>query len=91
MRIACEYVDRMATLYVRNVPKDIHQALQAKAAMSGSTLSDFLRAELAIIAQRPSICELRKRLRQREPVCLKPTAAEVIREWRDQGLPKQTL
>ena len=85
MHIACEYVGRMANLQVRNVPKDIHQALKAKAAMNGSTLSDFLRAELAIIAQRPTARELRERLRQREPVQLKPAAAEVIREWRDRG------
>ena len=73
----------MANLQVRNVPEDIHQALKAKAAMNGSTLSDFLRMELAMIAQRPTARELRERLRQREPVHLKPTAAEVIREWRD--------
>ena len=85
MHIACRYRDHMANLQVRNVPEDIHEALKAKAAMNGSTLSDFLRTELAIIAQRPTTRELRERLRQREPVQLKPTAAEVIREWRDRS------
>ena len=75
----------MANLQVRNVPEDILQALKAKAAKNGSTLSDFLRAELAIIAHRPTTRELRERLRQREPVRLKPTAAEVIRDWRDRS------
>ena len=83
MHIACKYVDHMPTLQVRNVPDDIHQALKAKAAMNGVTLSDFLRAELARIAQRLTMRELRERLRQREPVHLKPTAAEVVREGRD--------
>ena len=85
MHIAYDYVCHMANLQVRNVPEDIRQALKAKAAMSGLTLSDYLRAELATIAQRPSRRELRERLRQREPVRLKPSAAEVIRAWRDQS------
>ena len=83
MHMARKHADHMPNLQVRNVPDDIYQALKDKAAMNGSTLSDFLRAELVIIAQRPSMHELRERLRQREPVHLKPTAAEVIRERRD--------
>ena len=75
----------MPNLHVRNVPDDIYQALKAKAAMNDCTLSEFLRAELAIIAQRPTTPELRKRLLQRDPVHMKPTAAEVIREWRNRA------
>ena len=85
MNVAYEYFDHMATIQVRNVPKYIHEALKAKAAMNGLTLSDFVRAELAVIAQRPASDEFRDRLRQREPLLLAPTAAEVIREWRDRS------
>ena len=85
MHVACEYGERMPNLQVRNVPENLHQALKAKAAINGSTLSDFLRIELEKIAQRPTMGELRERLRRREPVQLKPTAAEAIRELRDRG------
>ena len=56
--------------------------LKAKAAAEGSSLSDFVLAELEMIAKRPTPREFRRRLRKREPVHLSPTAAEVIRELR---------
>ena len=48
-------------------------------------MSVFVLAELEQIAKRPTLRELRKRLRRREPVQLSPTAAEVIREVRERG------
>ena len=51
--------------------------------MEGSSLSDFVLAELKQIAERPTLRELRLRLRQREPVHLTPTVAEAIRELRE--------
>ena len=85
MHIACEYGGRMPNLQVRNVPEHLHQVLKAKAASDGSTLSDFLRTELEKIAQRPTVGELRERLRLREPIHLRPTAARAIRELRDRS------
>ena len=73
----------MPNLQVRNVPTELHRALKAKAAMEGSSLSDFVLAELEKIALRPTPRELRERLRQRRAVHLNPTAAEIIRERRD--------
>ena len=73
----------MPNLQVRNVPEDLHRALKAKAATEGSSLSDFVLSELEKIAKRPTLRELRHRLRQREPIHLSPTAAEAIRELRD--------
>ena len=72
----------MPNLRVRNVPEPLHRVLKAKAAAEGSSLSDFVLAELELIAKRPTPSELRRRLRKREPVHLNPTAAEVIRELR---------
>ena len=73
----------MSNIQIRNVPEDLHRALKAKAAIEGSSLSEFLLAELEQIAVRPTLRELRERLRRRESVRLSPTAAEVIREVRE--------
>ena len=73
----------MPNIQVRNVPEDLHRALKAKAATAGSSLSDFVLAELVQLAKRPTLGELRERLRRREPVDLRPTAADVIREARE--------
>jgi uncharacterized protein (DUF1778 family) len=73
----------MPNLQVRNVPPELHRALKAKAAVEGSSLSDFVLAELEKLAQRPTPRELRERLRRRSAVHLNPTAATVIRERRD--------
>lgn len=73
----------MPNIQVRNVPEDLHRALKAKAATAGSSLSDFVLAELVQLAKRPTLGELRERLRRREPVDLRPSAADVIREVRE--------
>lgn len=52
------------TVQVRDVPDDVHRALKARADRAGLSLSEFLRAELAIIASRPSPEELMERLRR---------------------------
>jgi hypothetical protein len=47
------------------------------------SLSDFLLAEIRQLAERPSLEELRERLHRREPVKLKVSAAQAVREERD--------
>ena len=73
----------MPNLQVRNVPEDLHRTLKAKAASEGLSLSDFVLSEVEKVAKRPTPRELRERLRRRDPVHLRPSAAEVIRELRD--------
>ncbi len=51
----------MPNLQVRNVPVELHRALKAKAAMEGTSLSDFVLAELERVAFRPTSRELRER------------------------------
>jgi len=70
-------------IQVRNVPDTVHRTLKARAAMAGMSLSDFLLTEIRQIAERPTIGELRERLRRREPVALKTSAARTVREERD--------
>lgn len=73
----------MPTLRVRNVPTEIHRVLKAKAAIEGSSLSDFVLAELEKLAMRPTPREFRELLRTREPVHLDPQPADIIREMRE--------
>jgi plasmid stability protein len=70
-------------IQVRNVPDDVHRTLKARAALAGMSLSDFLLTEMQQIAERPTIGELRERLRGREPVRLKTSAARAVRQERD--------
>jgi len=70
-------------IQVRHVPAALHRRLKSRAALAGMSLSDYLLAELRIIAERPSLTELRERLRQREPVTLPIAAATAVREERD--------
>jgi len=70
-------------IQIRHVPDTIHRTLKARAAMAGMSLSDYLLRELRMIAERPSMEEMRKRLQQREPVVLPESAADAIRAERD--------
>jgi hypothetical protein len=70
-------------IQIRNVPDALHRTLKARAAMAGMSLSDYLQQELRLIAERPTIEEMRKRLRQRKPVILPISAAEMVRAERD--------
>jgi len=47
--------------------------------MAGMSLSDYLIREIRLLAERPTMEELRRRVAQREPVNLPISAAEIIR------------
>jgi len=70
-------------IQVRNVPDALHRTLKARAAMAGMSLSDYLLAEIREIAERPTLNEMRERLRRQEPVVLSTPAARAVREERD--------
>ena len=71
MRRACNYVQSMSRMIqIRNVPDSIHRTLKSRAALAGMSLSDYLLKELRLIAERPTMEEMRRRLQQREPVVL---------------------
>jgi hypothetical protein len=48
------------------------------------SLSDFIKRELQRVAERPSMEEWLQRTRETRPVATKRTAADVIREMRDE-------
>ena len=78
------YVSSMSKMIqIRNVPDSLHRKLKARAATEGMSLSDYLMAELKNSAERPTLRELRKRLRNRLPVTPRVAPAEVVREERE--------
>ena len=70
-------------IQVRNVPDSLHRKLKGRAAVAGQSLSDFLLAELARVAARPTREEMLTRIHARSRVRLKTPAATIIREERE--------
>jgi antitoxin FitA len=84
MRATCFYAERMPRMIqVRNVPDSLHRTLKSQAALAGMSLSDFLLAEIRRLAERPTIAELRERLRRRSAVAGTVSAVEAVRWERD--------
>jgi plasmid stability protein len=70
-------------IQVRNVPDSVHRTLKAQAALAGMSLSDFLLAEIRDVAERPTMAEMRERLRRRSRIAGPASAAEAVRRERD--------
>jgi antitoxin FitA len=73
-------------IQLRNVPDFLHRRLKARAAMARMSLSDYLLAEIKEVAEKPTLVELRERLRARKPVSVPIDSARLIREERDTGI-----
>jgi len=71
-------------IQVRDVPESVHSILKARAATEGMSLSDFIKRELAHVAERPTMREWLERTQQAKPIPMKQTAAQIIRELRDE-------
>jgi antitoxin FitA len=56
----------MAAITIRSVPEDTRDELAARAARSGRSLQEYLRAELIELARRPDPAELIERVRERK-------------------------
>jgi hypothetical protein len=67
----------------RNAPAPFHRQLKASAARAGVSLADYLGGEIRPHAERPTIEQLRARLRERAPVASSLTPAQAIRDERD--------
>ena len=73
----------MKMIQIRNVPDSLHRTLKSRAALEGMSLSDYLRAEIERVAQRPTVDEMRRRLAARAPVIPTQRAADAVRAERD--------
>ena len=82
----CLYASDMSKMIqVRDVPEHLHGTLKSRAAREGMSLSDFIKRELERVAKRPTAQEWLERTQQAKPIPTKRTAAQVIRELRDEG------
>jgi hypothetical protein len=83
---ACFHVVSMTTMVqIRNVPEALHRRLKSRAALAGMSLSDYLLGEIRQLAERPTIDELRERLRSRAETALSVPPSEAVRAERDRG------
>lgn len=55
----------MANVLVRDLPDDVHAALQQRAGRHGQSLQQYLTQELTRIARRPSLSEVLDRIERR--------------------------
>jgi antitoxin FitA len=70
-------------IQIRNVPEALRRTLKARAALAGMSLSEYLLAEIRRIAERPTLEEMRERLRRCSAVDPAVTPEQVVREERD--------
>jgi plasmid stability protein len=68
---------------IRDVPEDVHRTLKVRAVQGGTSLSEYLRGQLELIAARPTPEEIRARLASRSPASVGDPPAAVIRQRRD--------
>jgi antitoxin FitA len=68
---------------IRNVPEALHRQLKSRAALAGMSLSDYLLSEIRQVAERPTINELRARLRSRAETVPSVLPAEAVRAERE--------
>src|SRR5690606_24621083 len=84
MFITCLYalsMDKM--IQIRNVPRELHATLKARAALAGTSFSDYRLAELRRVATRPGREEMQARLAGRAPVAPGEQPAAAVRAERD--------
>jgi antitoxin FitA len=86
MYCTCDTVQHMSKMIqIRNVPEELHRKLKVRAAERGTSLSDFLLAEIEEIADRPTVAELMDRLAVEEPVDVDEPPEVTIRRLRETG------
>jgi plasmid stability protein len=71
------------TIQIRNVPDDVHGELRARAAASGSSLSDYALAELTRVARRPRVADVLERAAARGDWVDVDEIVAAVRETRD--------
>jgi len=83
MQIACDKVQRMPHVQIRNMPEDMHRTFKVRAAKKGMSLSEYLLSELRPIAELPTVEEWVEEVRSKPLVHLDVSAADIIREERE--------
>ncbi|MHC4960120.1 MAG: FitA-like ribbon-helix-helix domain-containing protein [Planctomycetota bacterium] len=69
-------------IQIRNVPDKVHRRLKSRAALAGTSLSDYVLRELRRIAELPTREEVLARLPHLDDA-LSPAPADLVRRERD--------
>jgi plasmid stability protein len=75
----------MKTIQIRNVPEHVHQALRARAAAAGVSLSDYALNELVRVAERPPVADVLARARTRAGGTDATAIVTAVRSGRDRA------
>jgi plasmid stability protein len=75
----------MKVIQIRNVPDELHRKLKVRAAERGTSLSEYLLAEVEELADRPTVGELMDRLATEDPVDVDEPPEATIRRLREAG------
>jgi plasmid stability protein len=75
----------MPSITIRNVPDETHEELAARAAASGKSLQEYLRAELIRLASRPDMDAWLVGLREDKNLLRSRVTTEQILRARDAG------
>jgi hypothetical protein len=67
---------------IRHVPDEVHAKLEARAALAGMSLSEYLLSEVRRSLERPTRAEILERIARRGPVNPRVPAAEIVRRER---------
>jgi plasmid stability protein len=70
-------------IQIREVPEAVHNTLKARAAREGMSLSDFIKRELERTVERPTMREWLDLTQRAKPIHTKQSAAQIVRELRD--------
>lgn len=72
-------------LQIRDLPEGVHRTLKARAAASGTSLTEYVRDILARAAERPTPQELAQRIEARGAAYLGEPSEQAVRRLREQG------
>lgn len=70
-------------IQIRHVSDILHRRLHARAASAGMTLSDYLKTQLEVIADRLTPAEIAEQLAHHEPARVAERPAAALRAERD--------
>jgi hypothetical protein len=80
---ACNDAWMSAIIQIRNVPKDVHRVLKARAAAAGMSLSEYLGQKLTEFARQLTFEEVLARIRARGPCQVAEPSAVALRKERE--------
>jgi len=75
----------MPSITIRNVPEETHKELVARAAASGRSLQEYLRAELIRLASKPDMASWLEGLREDKKLLQSTVTTTDILRARDAG------